>query len=275
MRWVLAAYALVATLAWGSGGALADDLDGWCAQIKKASSIVICSDAELRQEAIARNKLFDVARAKLNPEAYKALTKEQAQWIKAYTARCGVSTDDPPPAMPIAQSVVDCYRRESRARTAYLAAHLGLPNLATAGANPSLDYSGLKPLDYSGHPFDQFGATSGSAMAEDRGEISLVEANGVYKVPVIINNVLPLQFVLDSGSGDVSLPEDVFSVLRRTGTITSEDYIGTGNYQLADGSTVQSDRFNIRELKVGAHVLKHVSASIGDKRGPCCSGKAS
>jgi hypothetical protein len=78
--------------------------------------------------------------------------------------------------------------------------------------------------------------------------ISLVEANGVYKVPVLINGVLPLQFVLDSGATDVSIPEDVFSVLERIGTITDDDYIGKGRYQLADGSVVQSDRFYIREL---------------------------
>ena len=95
---------------------------------QKASSIVICSDAELREQAIARNKLFDAARAKLSTEAYKAL--EQA-----------------------------C-RSSSR------------------GFRP-------RPL---------------------RPVISLVEANGVYKVPVVINGVLPLQFVLDSGAADVSLP---------------------------------------------------------------------
>jgi hypothetical protein len=68
-------------------GAHADELDGWCAQAKKAPSIVICSDAELRQQAIARNKLFETARAKLSLQAYKALTDEQSRWIKAYTAR--------------------------------------------------------------------------------------------------------------------------------------------------------------------------------------------
>ncbi len=102
----------------------------------------------------------------------------------------------------------------------------------------------------------------------------MVEANGIYKVPVVINGVLPLQFVLDSGASDVSLPEDVFSVLQRTGTITSVDFIGTGNYRLADGSIVQSDRFYIHELKVGIRVLQHVSASIGDKRGPLLLGQS-
>jgi hypothetical protein len=109
------------------GTAVADDIDAWCAQVKKASSIVTCSDPELRQGAIARNKLFEAARTRLSLDAYKALTEDQQRWIRAYTARCGVSLDDPLPALPIAKPVIDCYRRESQARTAYLASRLAEP----------------------------------------------------------------------------------------------------------------------------------------------------
>jgi hypothetical protein len=62
MRWLLPLCAPAVVLACRPSVAVADEMDGWCAQVKKASSIVICSDAELRQQAIARNKLFDAAR---------------------------------------------------------------------------------------------------------------------------------------------------------------------------------------------------------------------
>jgi len=127
---VLPLCALLAALASGPGAVLADELDGWCAQAKKASSIVICSDAELRQQAIARNRLFEAARAKLSSEDYKALTDEQSRWIKAYTALCTISLDGPVPSLPIPQSVIDCYRRQSSARTRYLADRLSEPTTA-------------------------------------------------------------------------------------------------------------------------------------------------
>jgi uncharacterized protein YecT (DUF1311 family) len=101
--------------------AAADELDGWCAQVQKASSIVICSDAQLRAETVARQKLFDLFRERLAPETFKALLTEQNTWIKTYTARCGVSLDDPPPSLSVSRGVVDCYLRESRSRTAELA----------------------------------------------------------------------------------------------------------------------------------------------------------
>jgi uncharacterized protein YecT (DUF1311 family) len=115
---------LLAVLGSEAGTVKADELDGWCAQVSKASSIVICSDAELRQQAINRNELFETARQSLSPIAYKALSDDQTRWVKAYTARCGISIDGPVPSLPIQQSVIDCYKRESRARTSQLAARL-------------------------------------------------------------------------------------------------------------------------------------------------------
>jgi hypothetical protein len=134
------AFLLLGALLLSAIGARADEMDGWCAQVKKASRIVICSDAELRQQAIARNQFFEIARGKLSPEIYKVLNDDQSRWIKTYTARCGVSIDDPGvPSLPIPESVIECYRRESRARTTYLAGRLGVaaPSIPATASAPA------------------------------------------------------------------------------------------------------------------------------------------
>ena len=97
-------------------------------------------------------------------------------------------------------------------------------------------------------------------------EIPLAEEGGVYKARVVINGVLPLEFMVDSGASDVSLPEDVVSVLKRTGTLSSDDRFGTGSYQLADGTVVQDSHLPT-ELRIGAYVLKQVEASVGGRNG--------
>lgn len=102
-----------------------DELDAWCAQVKKASSVVICSDAELRQQAAARQHFFDKLRQTLSPETYKTLMAEQTRWVKLYTANCGVPIDGTVPALPIPQSVIECYRQASRARNAWLLTEYG------------------------------------------------------------------------------------------------------------------------------------------------------
>jgi uncharacterized protein YecT (DUF1311 family) len=126
--------------------ARADDLDGSCAQVKKASSVVICSDNELRQQAIARNKLFEAAREKLGPEAYKMLADDQSQWVKTYTARCGIGLDDPVPSLPIPQNIIKCYRLESRYRTAYLEARLRVSTQPLPPSSPQGAPLSPKPL---------------------------------------------------------------------------------------------------------------------------------
>ena len=147
MRRPVALCALVVAIASVAGTSHADELDEWCAGAKKASSIVICSDAQLREQAIARNKLFETARAKLSPEAYKTLSDDQSRWIKVYTAGCGISIDDPPPTVPIPQRVIDCYRRESRDRTAQLTERLSGPGIAAAGQPAPSAASGGAPPD--------------------------------------------------------------------------------------------------------------------------------
>jgi clan AA aspartic protease (TIGR02281 family) len=94
-------------------------------------------------------------------------------------------------------------------------------------------------------------------------DIPLQNDGGVYAVPVRINGVITLDFIVDSGASDVVIPADVATTLIRTGTISDDDYIGNTEYMLADGSTTKSDRFTLRELKVGELTLSNVTASIG------------
>jgi hypothetical protein len=60
---------------------------------------------------------------------------------------------------------------------------------------------------------------------------------------------------------------DVFSTLKRTGTIRDSDILGQGTYVLADGSKSQSVRFRIRSLKVGDRVVENVAASVAPSGG--------
>jgi uncharacterized protein YecT (DUF1311 family) len=98
----------------------ADELDSWCAQVQKASSIVICSDAQLRTETLNRQDLFAALKERLASESHRALMAEQSTWVKEYTARCGVPLDGPPPSLPVSRNIIECYLRESRSRTAEL-----------------------------------------------------------------------------------------------------------------------------------------------------------
>ena len=93
-------------------------------------------------------------------------------------------------------------------------------------------------------------------------------------VPVLINNAITLDFVIDSGASDVSIPADVVLTLMRTGSIQPTDFLGQQVYTLADGSQVPSQTFRIRLLKVGDRQIQNVTGSIAPVRGSLLLGQS-
>jgi predicted aspartyl protease len=104
--------------------------------------------------------------------------------------------------------------------------------------------------------------------------VPMVSNGGTFAVPVTINGQLTLNFIVDSGAADVSIPADVVLTLVRTGTITDADFLGKQSYQMADGSTVPSQQFLIRSLKVGDKVLENVTGSIAPVAGSLLLGQS-
>jgi len=104
--------------------------------------------------------------------------------------------------------------------------------------------------------------------------IPLIHESGTYQVPVLINDKISLNFTVDSGAADVSIPTDVFSTLSRTGTITKSDLMDKRVYELADGSEHQSQRFRIRSLRIGNLELHDVVGSVAPSIGSLLLGQS-
>jgi hypothetical protein len=109
---------------WATLRSHADEYDDWCSKASKPDHIVICADPVLRLMAVDRDRLMADARQKLAVDTYQRLRDDESGWIKSYTADCGVASDGPPPALPIARSVIECYKRAGRQRLEYLTANL-------------------------------------------------------------------------------------------------------------------------------------------------------
>jgi clan AA aspartic protease (TIGR02281 family) len=122
----------------------------------------------------------------------------------------------------------------------------------------------------------RFAAPSFSPPTGASGEtvVKLVSEGGTFRVPVAINGQLTLNFVVDSGAADVSIPADVVMTLWRTGSIAEDDFLDSRTYRMADGSTIPSQRFRIRSLKVGDNVLENVTGSIAPAAGDLLLGQS-
>jgi clan AA aspartic protease (TIGR02281 family) len=95
------------------------------------------------------------------------------------------------------------------------------------------------------------------------GETVTLERRGdAYLVPVRINQTITLPFILDTGATDLVIPADVALTLIRAGALTSSDFIGKRRYSLANGSEEVGDRVIIREVQVGQHAVRNVTAIV-------------
>ena len=104
--------------------------------------------------------------------------------------------------------------------------------------------------------------------------VQLENLGGIFVVPVAINGIITLKFIVDSGAADVSIPADVVMTLMRTGTVTTDDFLEKKTYVLADGSQIPSQTFRIRSLKVGPVVIENVTASVTNARADLLLGQS-
>jgi predicted aspartyl protease len=222
-----------------AGNALAFE----CTGVKLPSNIVICSDPELTKLADERQAAINEMRARIGEDNWPAFWENQKAWVRSYATACGIAPDGSPP-ISVPETVRDCFKRAALARAEYVRTYppTNTGNQTAQAANAGRDTSRIS--------------------ANVANDVSLEFTGGIYVVPVTINGVLPLRFIVDSGAADVSLPADVFLTLVRTDTITKDDYIGMQKYRLADGSVVDSDRFYIRGLKVGNQTVRNIGGSI-------------
>jgi clan AA aspartic protease (TIGR02281 family) len=107
--------------------------------------------------------------------------------------------------------------------------------------------------------------SAAAALADDRpvGQIVSIEPHdGAFVIPVVLNDVMTVKFIVDSGSADVSIPEDVASTLMKSGTMTGADLLGNKTYMLADGSLVPSKIYRMASLRIGRMVMQNVTVRI-------------
>jgi len=109
---------------------------------------------------------------------------------------------------------------------------------------------------------------SSSLVSNSKGsfnEIKIFEnESGLFEIPITINGVLKIFFILDSQASEVSVAPDVALTLFRTGTIHDSDWLPGAPINLPEGNIADSYRFNIRKLQLGSNVLHNVSASISN-----------
>jgi clan AA aspartic protease (TIGR02281 family) len=92
--------------------------------------------------------------------------------------------------------------------------------------------------------------------------IPLRPYGGVYEVSILINGVVTVSGVLDSGAASLVISERIARKLVRNGTLTNADFRGIILANIADGSTVVGREYLLQSVKVGLSEAKDVIAVV-------------
>ena len=209
------------------------------------------------------SRLYFGYRELISGPARRLLDGDQSAWLRRRMS-CG--------------NDIRCIAMAYRDRVVYLHQHSpavcdGPVLTQPAGCDPGgsseiTDEDIVVGSDQRGIPIPEVKIKGSTIFVPLRGE------NGTYVVPVAINRAITLNFVVDSGAADVSIPLDVFSTLVRTGTLQDKDLIGTKDYKLADGSTVSLPTFRIRSLILGSWEIENVTGSVAPVKGALLLGQS-
>jgi hypothetical protein len=123
-------------------------------------------------------------------------------------------------------------------------------------------------------PQEASSAPSAADFRVKEEEIPLRRQGNTYNLTVLVNGIIPIPFVLDTGAGDVLLPADVVFTLLRTGTLQSSDFISYRPYVLADGRELPSAQLKSGSCK-SASIQRAMSSRVLDALAATpCSGRA-
>lgn len=92
--------------------------------------------------------------------------------------------------------------------------------------------------------------------------VTLRRHGGVLMVPALLNDSVPVDFIVDSGASDVVLSETVVDDLRKAGKFNDADFTGTQMVKIANGSILKVRTFTLRSLSVGNRVLTNLHAAV-------------
>ncbi|MCA9776839.1 MAG: retroviral-like aspartic protease family protein [Candidatus Eremiobacteraeota bacterium] len=105
-------------------------------------------------------------------------------------------------------------------------------------------------------------------------EIQVKKVGDLYSVPVRLNDVLTVDFLIDTGASELCLPRELYSLLKQSGTIKEKHRLPSASVQVADGSSQTLERVLIEKVVLGNITLRDVKTIVGGSGSPLLLGQS-
>jgi len=95
--------------------------------------------------------------------------------------------------------------------------------------------------------------------------VDLISENGVFKVPVILNNSVFSYFIFDTGASDLFISPKIKAKLISNNSLSEQrDFIGKTSYVDANGTVEVCDVYHLKSVKVGNREIENVTCAVAN-----------
>lgn len=81
-------------------------------------------------------------------------------------------------------------------------------------------------------------------------------------------------WLLDTGASDLLINTEMEQTLKEESILKQENYLGTGEYEMANGVIDTCRRYNISGLRIGKYTLNNIVVAVTEKGKKIIVGKA-
>ncbi|MEO5346454.1 MAG: retroviral-like aspartic protease family protein [Magnetococcus sp. YQC-9] len=92
-------------------------------------------------------------------------------------------------------------------------------------------------------------------------------SRGQYWIPVVLNERVIVEFLIDTGANVVVMPGDIVDQMAGMGLIGASDWLGTVRSTLADGSSGLLAVARLQSLRVGSRMMHGVPFTVTASKG--------
>lgn len=107
----------------------------------------------------------------------------------------------------------------------------------------------------------------------DTDTIKVITLNGMTYIKVKIGNTLQV-WLLDTGASDLLINKEMEAELLKEQVLTTNNYLGTGEYEMANGVIDTCRKYKVDNVKIGKFTVNNITLAVTDKGKRIIVGKA-
>ncbi len=123
-----------------------------------------------------------------------------------------------------------------------------------------------------GDPFAEEGSSSNNWKKEFVKDISgpaadtinILALNGMSYIKMKTGSLLQY-WLFDTGSSDLLIDNDTEASLKKEGLLTQNNYLGTGEYEMANGVIDTCRKYVLNNITIGKYIINNVVVAVTDK----------